>query len=139
MRANRIVSLFGTAALLYASASFSSHSIAESLPDEKQCSKVENPSEAVQGWCLAITRKDGNCLACHNMVVQGWPKSLATGGNTGPPLVAMSSRFPDKQKLRAQVYDATTNNPNSLMPPFGAHGILSDEKIDKIVNFLLTI
>ncbi|MFT5258396.1 MAG: sulfur-oxidizing protein SoxX [Saprospiraceae bacterium] len=139
MRANRILSLVATALLIGASASFSSLSIADTLPTEKGCKKVADPSEVIQGWCLAITRKKGNCLACHNMVVTGWPKDLATGGNIAPPLVAMKARFPDKEKLRAQIYDATAKNPDSMMPPFGAHGILNDKQIDKIVNFLLTI
>ncbi len=139
MRPQRIVSLICTAVLLSATAIYSNAAIAESYPTEKQCKNVENPSEAVQGWCLAITRKKGNCLACHVMVVNPWPTGLADGGNIAPPLVAMKARFPDKAKLRAQIYDATANNPNSLMPPFGAHGILSDKQIDKIVNFLLTI
>ncbi len=139
MGAKRIASLFSTALLLCASLSFSNAALAENLPTDKQCKKVENPSDELKGWCLAINRKEGNCLACHTIVTDQWPEGFGEGGNTGPPLVAMQARFPDRDKLTAQIYDSTTKNPNSLMPPFGAHGILSDEQIDKIVTFLMTL
>jgi len=51
----------------------------------------------------------------------------------------MKARFPDKEKLRMQIYDATAANPNSTMPPFGKHKALTDAEIDAIVEFLLTI
>lgn len=139
MRSQRFVSLFSAALLLGTSAMFSDGVSAETLPTEKQCGKVDDPSEEIQGWCLAINRKKGNCLACHVMVVPEWPKGFPEGGNTAPPLVAIKARFPNDEKLRAQIYDATANNPNSLMPPFGAHGMLSDKQIDKIISFLKTI
>lgn len=60
-------------------------------------------------------------------------------GNMGPPLVAMKARFPDKAKLRAQIWDATVANPNTAMPPFGKHKILSEKDIDLIVEFIHTL
>ena len=51
----------------------------------------------------------------------------------------MQQRFPDKAKLRAQVWDATVANPKTSMPPFGRHKLLSEEEVDKIVEFLLTL
>ena len=46
---------------------------------------------------------------------------------------------PDKAKLRAQIADPTVANPNSIMPPFGRHNILSDEEIDLIAEFVHTL
>jgi sulfur-oxidizing protein SoxX len=86
-----------------------------------------------EGKALSFDRSKGNCLACH-MIVGG-----QSPGNIGPPLVAMKERFPDKAKLRVQIYDATEANPNSMMPPFGKHGALSDEEIDKIVEYIYTL
>ncbi|MGU9957311.1 MAG: sulfur oxidation c-type cytochrome SoxX [Arenicellales bacterium WSBS_2016_MAG_OTU3] len=86
-----------------------------------------------EGKDLAFDRKKGNCLACHIIAGGSLP------GNSGPPLVSMQQRFPDKAKLRAQIYDATKDNPNTLMPPFGRHGILSDAEIDKITAFIHSI
>ncbi len=86
-----------------------------------------------EGKKIAFDRKKGNCLACHQIEGGSLP------GNIGPPLIAMKARFPDKAKLRAQIWDATRANPNSMMPPFGRHKILSEEEIDKVVEFIYTL
>ncbi|MDH5784990.1 MAG: sulfur oxidation c-type cytochrome SoxX, partial [Chromatiales bacterium] len=83
-----------------------------------------------EGKKLAFDRKKGNCLACHH--IEGG--DLA--GNIGPALVAMKARFPDKAVLRAQIWDATAKNPNTMMPPFGRHEIMSESEIDKVVEFI---
>jgi sulfur-oxidizing protein SoxX len=81
---------------------------------------------------LAVDRAKGNCLACHHIDGGEAP------GTIGPPLIAMSVRYADKDKLRAQIWDATVANPESAMPPFGSHQILSDEEIDQLVEFIWT-
>lgn len=86
-----------------------------------------------EGKKIAFNRKKGNCLACHQIEGGDLP------GNIGPPLVAMKARFPDKDKLRAQITDSRTMNPNTIMPPFGAHEILSASEIDKVVEFIYTL
>ena len=86
-----------------------------------------------QGKAVAIDRKKGNCLACHQMDDGDLP------GNIGPPLIAMKARFPDKAKLRAQIWDSTKANPNTIMPPFGRQQILSEGDIDKIVEYVYTL
>ena len=86
-----------------------------------------------KGKQLAFDRKKGNCLACH----------FIEGGNSpgaiGPGLVGMQARFPDKAKLRAQIWDATVANPNSMMPPFGLHNAMSDEEIDLVTDYIYTL
>ncbi|MFQ5644413.1 MAG: sulfur oxidation c-type cytochrome SoxX [Thiogranum sp.] len=86
-----------------------------------------------QGKAIAFDRKKGNCLACHQI------EGGKLAGNIGPPLVAMQARFPDKAKLRAQIWDSSKANSNSIMPPFGRHQILSESDIDKIVEFVYTL
>ena len=86
-----------------------------------------------KGKEVAFDRKKGNCLACH-MIEDG-----SLPGNQGPPLVAMQARFPDKAVLKAQIVNPLTRNQNSIMPPFGLHNIISDEEIDAIVEYLLTL
>lgn len=86
-----------------------------------------------QGKEIAFDRKKGNCLSCHQIAGGELP------GDIGPPLVAMQARFPDKAKLRAQIWDSTKANPNSMMPPFGRHKILSEDEIDKVVEFIYTL
>lgn len=91
------------------------------------------PKDAVaQGYCLVIDRRKGNCMGCH--LIEGM-----SSGNIAPPVVAMQKRFPDKAKLREQISDATKVNPDSVMPPFGKHNILSGDEIDKIVEYVWTL
>ena len=90
-------------------------------------------SAADQGKEIAFHRKKGNCLACHKIAGGSLP------GNIGPELVNMKARYPDKSKLRAQIWDATSSNPNTIMPPFGKHKMLNEEEIDKIVEFVHTL
>ena len=85
------------------------------------------------GKKVAFDRKKGNCLACH-MIADG-----SLPGNIGPPLIAMKARFPNKADLRAQIYDPTAKNPNTIMPPFGKHRILSEREIDLITEFIYTL
>ena len=86
-----------------------------------------------QGKELAFGRKKGNCLACH--AIEGG--ELA--GTIGPPLVAMKMRFPNKQDLFDQIWDARVKNPNTIMPPFGPHEILTKEEIEKVTEFIYTL
>ena len=85
------------------------------------------------GKQLVMTRSKGNCLACHAIDDGQLP------GNLGPPLVSMQLRFPDKAILREQIWDATERNPNSRMPPFGKHRILSEEEIDLILDYVYSL
>ncbi len=104
--------------------------LAFSLPS---ISIAEGTSAIADGKKLAFNKKKGNCLACHQIEGGKLP------GNIGPPLIAMKARFPDKSKLRAQINDARTNNPNTIMPPFGAHEIISGAEVDKIVEFIYSL
>jgi sulfur-oxidizing protein SoxX len=86
-----------------------------------------------QGKKIAENRKKGNCFTCHAYEGANLP------GNIGPPLVAMKARFPDKQKLYDQIWDASKANPNSIMPPFGRHEILSDKEIKAVTEWVYTL
>ena len=96
-------------------------------------SGVAVAASAEEGKKIAENRKKGNCFTCHDY------KGAHLPGNIGPPLVAMKARFPDKAKLRAQIADPTKNNPNTMMPPFGKHEILSDKEIDAITEWVYTL
>jgi len=90
-------------------------------------------AQAVDGKALVMQRSRGNCLACH-VIADG-----VLPGNIGPPLVSMKARFPDADVLRQQIWDATIRNPDTRMPPFGRHGILTNDEIDLIVEYLYTL
>jgi len=87
----------------------------------------------MDGKKIAFDRKKGNCLACHMMDDGDMP------GNIGPPLIAMKARFPDRAILKAQIWDPTTKNITSIMPPFGKHYILSDGEIEELIDYLYTL
>jgi sulfur-oxidizing protein SoxX len=94
----------------------------------------EGAKSAVEtGKQVAFDRKKGNCLACHAMDDGQSP------GTIGPPLVAMQMRYPDKAKLRSQIWDPTKVNPNTAMPPFGRHAILSEKEIDQVVEYVWSL
>lgn len=88
-----------------------------------------------QGKKLAFSRSKGNCLACH--AIAGGQQA----GNIGPTLIAMKLRYPDKQKLVDKISGTSASQtiPNSMMPPFGKHGILTDSEISKITDFIHTL
>jgi len=96
-------------------------------------SAIAADSAIEKGKAVAYDRKKGNCLACHAMDDGTLP------GNIGPPLISMKLRFPDKAVLRAQIWDSTVNNPNTIMIPFGRHGVLSEAEIDQIVEYVYTL
>lgn len=84
------------------------------------------------GQALAFATEKGNCLACHH--IQGGTQM----GDIGPPLADMRQRFPDRADLRARIHDARRYNPDTLMPPFGANGILTTDEIEHVIDFLYT-
>jgi len=86
-----------------------------------------------EGKTLATERSKGNCLACH-MIEDG-----ELPGNLGPPLLAMKARFPSRDVLTQQICDATVRNPDSRMPPFCRHGILTEDEVEMIVDYLYTL
>jgi sulfur-oxidizing protein SoxX len=103
------------------------------LPASSQADEAKAQSVVEQGKAVAFDRTKGNCLACHQM------EGGSLAGNVGPPLIAMKARFPDKARLRSQIWDSTKANVNSIMPPFGRDQILSESEIDKIVEFVYTL
>ena len=94
---------------------------------------IASADDVADGKKVAFDRKKGNCLACHMMSDGALP------GNIGPPLIAMKARYPDKAALRAQIWDATIANPNTIMPPFGKHRILTEKEVDLITEFVYTL
>ncbi|HEY0722195.1 MAG TPA: sulfur oxidation c-type cytochrome SoxX [Gammaproteobacteria bacterium] len=98
-----------------------------------QLASAADASVIAEGKKIAFDKTKGNCLACHAIEGGELP------GNIGPPLVEMKARFPDKAKLHAQIWDSTSNNPNSMMPPFGRHEIMTDSEIEKVVEFIYSL
>ena len=109
------------AILAYLVVSFSTKAIAGSIED---------------GRALAYDYEKGNCLACHAAPAD---ELAVTRANIGPPFVNVHQRFPERELLFKQIWDARHSNPNTIMPPFGAHKILSNTEINLIVDYLLSL
>ena len=86
-----------------------------------------------RGKAIAFDRNAGNCLSCHMMDDGELP------GNSGPPLIQMQLRFPDREVLREQIWDAAVRNPLTVMPPYGRNLVLSEEEIDLVVDYVLSL
>lgn len=97
--------------------------------EEKKLSSVE------QGKQLLLNKTKGNCLACH-MAGDG-----AQPGEIGPPLMAMQARYPDRQKLFDKIWGkpGTELVPESQMIPFGKNKVLTDDEINKVIDYLYTL
>jgi sulfur-oxidizing protein SoxX len=92
--------------------------------------------DAAAGRKLAFDVGKGNCLACH--AVPGDPQAV-TSANIGPPLTQIRARFPQRDRLREQIRDPMQFNPDTVMPPFGKHGILTPAEIEEIIDYLYTL
>jgi len=108
-------------------------SIAAAILGTSAVPSIATAADAENGKKIAQNRKKGNCYACHAY------EGAKDPGNIGPPLVAMKARYPDKAKLRAQIWDSTKANPNTMMPPFGRHQILSGKEIDDVTEWVSTL
>ncbi len=99
------------------------------------CAGVIGVSEQrlMAGKKIAFDRDKGNCLACHAIADGESP------GNIGPELKSLSTRFKTKQQLRDQIWDATAFNPETSMPPFGKNKIISEQDIDRLVDYLWSL
>ncbi|MGE5155174.1 MAG: sulfur oxidation c-type cytochrome SoxX [Bdellovibrio bacteriovorus] len=88
---------------------------------------------AEAGKAIAMDRAKGNCIACH----------LIPGGESpgaiGPALVAMQTRYPSKEALAIQIWDATVKAPEAAMPPFGRHEILSKQEFADVVEYIWSL
>ena len=91
---------------------------------------ADPPKATLSGKDIAFQLPKGNCLACHSIAGGEQP------GTLGPELKDMKARFPDKKELAAHIADQTAFNPYTAMPPFLKHGALTQEELDKVVDFI---
>ena len=97
------------------------------------CSFVHAQSSVEKGAAIAADSNRGNCLSCHFV-----PGGEMTG-TVAPPLVQMKLRYPDSNNLRSQIWDATARNPESVMPPYGRHLILTEDEIDQVLEYVYSL
>ena len=93
----------------------------------------------LDGRALFIDERKGNCGACHKTPTDASLKSVS---NIGPSLETIKQKYPsaaDRMRLRNAIWDLSKTTPNTIMPPYGKHRILSNAEIDAIVIYLETL
>lgn len=103
--------------------------------------------DPVKGRAVAINRKLGNCLACHEMPIP----EQQFHGEVGPDLAGVGGRYSEGE-LRLRVVDPKKLNPETIMPAFyrnsGFHRVmkkfqgksmLSAEQVEDVVAYLMTL
>ncbi len=89
-----------------------------------------------KGRQLSFDRsRGGGCLACHVMGAG----STNLPGNVGPDLSEIGKAGREDEWFYNYVFDARVYNAETVMPPWGAHGVYSDEEIRHIVAFLKSL
>lgn len=94
---------------------------------------LASPESIAAGEQIASDRKLGNCYSCHKII------GAELAGNAGPPLVQMKNRYQNRAVLRAQIADPRIRNPNTIMPPYGAHSILTGQQLDQLVDYVQSL
>jgi L-cysteine S-thiosulfotransferase len=82
---------------------------------------------------VADRKRGGSCFACHILPDADMP------GNVGPALSMIGIWNRSDERLFNYIYDARQYNPNSVMPPWGAHGVYTKAEIKDIVSYLQTL
>ena len=96
-----------------------------------------NTGDAAKGAELVADRnRGGSCLACH---VMGPAGGANLPGNVGPDLSQIGSAGREDEYLFNYIYDPRVYNPETVMPPWGGHGVFNDQEISDMVAFLKTL
>ncbi len=93
--------------------------------------------DAANGAKLVADRtRGGSCLACH---VMGPAGGANLPGNVGPDLSEIGNASHPDDYLFNYIYDARVYNAETVMPPWGGHGVFNDQEINDMVAFLKTL
>ncbi len=109
---------------------------------------TDQPGDPDKGKDVFLNRRQGNCLACHQVTVLS---DHPFHGEVGPTLDGVAERY-NLAELRLQVVDAKEINPDTIMPAFyrseGFHKVLKrfDQKtvltaqqVEDLLAYLLTL
>ena len=117
----------------------------ESAIEKSLTGKAGDPA---RGRKLAINRKKGNCLACHEITAL---KDQPYHGEVGPSLDGVASRYKPGQ-LRMMIVNQKVYFPDTIMPAmyknkgltrvkdkFKGKPILTAQEVEDVLAFLLTL
>ena len=100
---------------------------------------VSAQNAALDGRALFINERKGNCAACHKTSADVSRKGVAS---IGPPMESIKQKYPapaDRARLREAIRDMSKTKPDTIMPPYGKHHILTEAEIDALVVYLETL
>ncbi len=86
--------------------------------------------DPARGREIAVTPGKGNCIACHTLPGEDWP------GSVGHLLLHYKKNGYSDAHVYQQIFDRRVVNPNTVMPPFGTHNLLSDQEMRDLVAYL---
>jgi sulfur-oxidizing protein SoxX len=103
---------------------------------------------AQRGQVITADSSQGNCVACHQLPVEG----VEDFGNLGPSLFGVGSRY-SEGSLRLHVVDTRQINPMSIMPGFYrdpallhrpgkayiGRTFLTAQQVEDVVAYLVTL
>ncbi|MFN3868742.1 MAG: sulfur oxidation c-type cytochrome SoxX [Hyphomicrobiaceae bacterium] len=98
-------------------------------PETKQLVEPLN-GDAERGKKLAMNTQGANCWACHALPGDAQP------GTVGPTLIGYGKLGHSNQEIFQHIWDQRVINPQTVMPPFGTFGNLSEQDIRDIVAFV---
>ena len=110
-----------------------------SPPAPKQPRKISGPitGDAKKGAEMVADRnRGGSCLACH---VMGPAGGANLPGNVAPDLSEIGNAGREDEWLFNYIYDGRVYNPDTVMTPWGSHGLFDDQEINDMVAFLKTL
>jgi len=96
---------------------------------------IETPIKGspANGKKLIANRKKGNCVACHIL------PDVSLPGNVGINISTIGMWQRPDDFLFNHIYDPRIYNPYTVMPPFGAYGILTKAEIKDVVSYLQSL
>lgn len=134
-------------AVLFGALSASADAAEYKIVDETiPVSLTGKPGDPAAGRKIAISRKKGNCLACHVMPI---PEEQFHG-EVGPDLTDVGSNLSEAE-LRMRLVDAKVISPDTIMPAFLKPGttdvlkkfkgktILKPQEIEDVIAYLMTL
>ena len=104
--------------------------------------------DAARGKAIASDADKGNCLACHQLPIDG----IEAYGTIGPPLEGVGTRLPVGH-MRLRVVDTRHISPMSIMPgyyrkpelinrpgkPYIGRTFLTAQQIEDVIAYLVTL